>query len=83
LGASFFCSTETAVEEYQIFSKDFCLNIFVSTNLFLPTSKRWAKKSNKNMMAKTITPKTNGKAKERPKDVQPTRTKERKELVGK
>jgi hypothetical protein len=42
LGATF-CSTETAVEEYQIFSKDFCLNIFVSTNLFLPTSKRGAK----------------------------------------
>jgi hypothetical protein len=42
LGATF-CSTERAVEEYQIFSKDFCLNIFVSTNLFLPTSKRGAK----------------------------------------
>jgi len=38
-----FCSTETAVEEYQIFSKDFCLNFFVSTNLFLPTSKRGVK----------------------------------------
>jgi hypothetical protein len=36
------------------------------------------------MMAKTITWKRNGKAKERPKDSQqPARTKERKELVGK
>jgi hypothetical protein len=34
-------------------------------------------------MARTITPKTNGKAKERPKDAQPARTKERKELMGK
>jgi hypothetical protein len=32
-------------------------------------------------MVKNITQKINGKAKERPKDMQPTRTKERKELV--
>jgi hypothetical protein len=38
-----FVQLKTAVEEYQIFSKDFCLNIFVRTNLFLPTSKREAK----------------------------------------
>jgi len=34
-------------------------------------------------MAGTITQKTNGKAKERPKDAQPARTKERRELVVK
>jgi hypothetical protein len=32
-------------------------------------------------MVKTITQKTKGKAKERPKDVQPARIKERRELV--
>jgi hypothetical protein len=32
-------------------------------------------------MARTITQKTKGKAKERPKDTQPTRTKEGRELV--
>jgi hypothetical protein len=32
-------------------------------------------------MARTITPKTKGKAKERPKDTQPVRTKEGRELV--
>jgi len=40
-----------------------------------------SKTPNKKLMAGTITWKTEGKAKERPKDARPTRTEERRELV--
>jgi hypothetical protein len=49
-----------------------CHEIYMSNN---------AKNSIKTLMARTITRKTKGKAKERPKDVQPAGIKEGRELV--